>query len=491
MRDLHIHSNHSDGSYSLEEIIKEAHDKGLDEISITDHDTFSHLYALEELDKGNVKVRPGVEISTHDSRGKTLHLLAYDFHLPAYKLEMLMRKTRKAQHERSLWQLERLLDAGYNLSLKNILKNISKSGVLYKQHLLLALKEGGYCRHFYGDFYKNTFKGDGLCAHPLKTPPAKDVIDAVHEAGGIVVLAHPGETKSFEEVSYLMELGLDGIEVYHPSHGREEEKRALSYGLKAFGGSDSHGSFDDKCKEIGSKGLSTKEDLYEELLTFIKVTSQTIFKENFSIFKKEEEELVTTLDQKMQEAIENFLKDRSDDPILGEESQIKELKDDLWIIDPLDGTRNFILEKEHFAITLAHRVKGELVFGMVYNPTTKELWHAGPDRIVKKNGRPLSYQFQNSQVIEINQKSKGLCMKEIHEDIRAYRYSGSIALSLMKLLEGKRDWFYAEKAYLWDVAGGIYLLQCMDHSVSISEEGYGPFEVEASLKEAPKLHLIT
>lgn len=80
------------------------------------------------------------------------------------------------------------------------------------------------------------------------------------------MLAHPGQMDNFSAIEEMVKVGLDGIEVYHPSHNKELEKESLSYAKKynlvVTGGSDYHGFYSQHNYELGSKSLN-KEDLFK------------------------------------------------------------------------------------------------------------------------------------------------------------------------------------------------------------------------------------
>jgi predicted metal-dependent phosphoesterase TrpH len=87
-------------------------------------------------------------------------------------------------------------------------------------------------------------------------------VKAIRAAGGVPVLAHPGQYGSFEIIPDLVEAGLEGIEVLHPHHGHAEEERAISYAdqynLIKTGGSDFHGDYGEKPIRLGSMSPGTE-----------------------------------------------------------------------------------------------------------------------------------------------------------------------------------------------------------------------------------------
>jgi len=98
-----------------------------------------------------------------------------------------------------------------------------------------ALKDRGYCESIYGDLYKKLFhRGDrsgnrGIAYIPLEYINVKAANTAVKEAGGVPVLAHPGQSGNLEAVEEWVEAGLQGIEVYHPLHRGDDYRMAREY----------------------------------------------------------------------------------------------------------------------------------------------------------------------------------------------------------------------------------------------------------------------
>ena len=114
--------------------------------------------------------------------------------------------------------------ARFPISTEFIISHASGSTNLYKQHIMHALMDAGYTNQIFGDLYNALFSPDSetnLLA-PTKYPDVKEVIDEIHGAGGIAVLAHPAFLDNFDEIDDYIEMGLDGIEVWHPSATDED-----------------------------------------------------------------------------------------------------------------------------------------------------------------------------------------------------------------------------------------------------------------------------
>lgn len=263
--ELHCHTNISDCPLSCEEVLSLAIGEGVGHIAITNHDTTKGL--AEAVEKGKrlgIEVIPGIEVSGFDfRRGRRVHILGY-FIAPGHEaITNLCQPVVEKRHALSYEMVQRLIMSGYKIKWERCLE-LSEGGTgVYKQHIMHALMEAGYTDRIYGDLYRKLFNrgqngGEpGIAFIPMEYVEAKEAIRAVREAGGVPVLAHPGQYGNFEYVPELVEAGLQGIEVWHPLHSKEHEeqarKLALDYDLVMTGGSDFHGEYGEKPVLLGSR----------------------------------------------------------------------------------------------------------------------------------------------------------------------------------------------------------------------------------------------
>lgn len=249
--DLHMHSTVSDGSMSSAELIDRAVQCGLSAIAITDHDTLDGLAALSRLAaQAPLKVIGGIEISACDTAtGRKVHILGYGLLSPTGEsaVEKFVAPTLAARSENSIWQVDRLIEAGYDLALDEVLATANPSTGVYKQHIMEALCHLPYNDPEYQELYRSLFKGDGVAARDISYPDARDAVTAIRADGGCAVLAHPGQSEVFDIVPDLIEVGLGGIEKMHPDHSAADiekvDRLAARYGLIETGGSDFHGRY--------------------------------------------------------------------------------------------------------------------------------------------------------------------------------------------------------------------------------------------------------
>ncbi len=242
--DLHVHTNASDGSFSPSEVVRRAADKGIDILSVTDHDTLLGLEEAHQHAVGRgILLFPGVEIGACGDR--EVHILGYFVHSAMERLATLLQRLaldRAQRAEAFARKLERL-----GIALGPWWKALP-AGVSFSRPLLAkALLEAGHVRSVAEAF--DTLIGVGKPSYvPRLHIPAEEVITALVQDGAIPVLAHPGLVWDSlcvpNELEAWEEAGLMGIEAFHPAHDTETclwfEALARKRGLLVTGGSDFH-----------------------------------------------------------------------------------------------------------------------------------------------------------------------------------------------------------------------------------------------------------
>jgi myo-inositol-1(or 4)-monophosphatase len=180
--------------------------------------------------------------------------------------------------------------------------------------------------------------------------------------------------------------------------------------------------------------------------------------EKLQVSKKGPTDFVTNADVYAEKIIiEELSKARPNYSIISEENGIQENKDknNIWIIDPIDGTMNFLHGIPHFAISIALKSNNEIVSGLIFDPVKNEMFYAE-----KNNGA-----FFNNHRIRVSKKNEindclfvtGGKIKK-HLDIQ-YRKSGSAALDLSYVAAGRYDGCFQHNLSLWDIAAGIVLIK--------------------------------
>jgi len=249
--DLHIHSTVSDGSDTIDQIIKTAKNRGLDAIAITDHDTMSHIGQIPtEMD---IKIITGVEISAiHKKTGTRAHVLGYKIKKPDV-ITALTQPLLNARNKNSEKQAAVLIQLGLRIDIDKLARADGK--YLYKQHIMDWLVRTGQAPDMFGEFYCGVFKNGGVCDFDIKYIDVFEAVRAIKEAGGLAVLAHPAKQQILWLVPELVKHKLDGIELNHHTSDQKNKKTILEYankyGLFLTGGSDHHGKYEPQPFGIG------------------------------------------------------------------------------------------------------------------------------------------------------------------------------------------------------------------------------------------------
>ena len=180
--------------------------------------------------------------------------------------------------------------------------------------------------------------------------------------------------------------------------------------------------------------------------------------EKLQISVKGPSDFVSNADTKAEKIIINeLMKAKKNYSILSEEcgSKINSDTENVWIIDPIDGTTNFLHGVPHFSISIALKSNNEIVSGLIYDPIKDEMFYAE-----KNNGA-----FFNNQRIKVSKKKDiESCLfgtggkKKIEVDLIT-RKSGSAALDMAYVAAGRFDGFWQRNLNYWDIAAGIIIIR--------------------------------
>lgn len=262
--DLHMHSTASDGARSPEEVAAAAHAAGLAAIALTDHDTVDGVAACREAgERLGVRVITGVELSAEDD-GREVHLLG--LHLARLgTIERAMAAFRETRIARARTMVERLNTLGVPVTFDQVLAQ-SGAGAVGRPHVARAVIDGGWAADAREVF--DRYLGQGRPANvPKHRLDIGDAIRLVHDSGGLAIVAHPGPELNRVRIERLVGLGLDGLEVRHPSQNADETRRLAGlvefFGLVPSGGSDWHGAPDGAraigCMQVPCEVLERQE----------------------------------------------------------------------------------------------------------------------------------------------------------------------------------------------------------------------------------------
>lgn len=244
LADLHIHTKFSDGARMPEDIFVRIDNIGLKAFSITDHDTVDGCIAANAVkDKYKAEFLPGIELSCH-YKNKEYHLLGYNIDINNDRLRTHLENFKNARKYRAKRIIEKLKKAKLELDLDYIL-DIAGAAPIARPHIAAAMTNMNFVTNSKEAFL--LYLGDGRPAYVEKSNfPIADAIKLINQAGGIASLAHPGRSITQDALYKVIDLGLDAIEVIHPTHDEYLKKHyhttAGQYWLLETGGSDYHGN---------------------------------------------------------------------------------------------------------------------------------------------------------------------------------------------------------------------------------------------------------
>lgn len=241
--DFHTHTNFSDGAYSPKQLVELAHEKELDVISITDHDTISAIpEAIKYGEELGVEVIPGVELSS-DIADREVHILGYFIDIKNEELLRYLNFFKDERIKRAERIIKKLNYLGLSITMDDVLEEAKNSEIIGRPHIANAMLRLNLVDNFLDAFTK--YLGNYAPAYEKKVhiSPAS-AFKIISDAGGLSFIAHPGNMPE-HLIKELIEAGVDGIEIIHPSHTSSQtnnyKKITNQYFLLASGGSDFHG----------------------------------------------------------------------------------------------------------------------------------------------------------------------------------------------------------------------------------------------------------
>ena len=290
MVDMHIHTTYSDGTKTVEEVLKICEEKKLEYISITDHNTCKQ-YRDEALSKNifKGKIVTGAEMNATLDNNKRIEFLAYNIKnteiIEEWSNKFYSYDILKEKFEESKKKIINICDKnGLIYDIDSIRKDIPVTDffVVYMYFELIKHQENmklmGEFINSFNDFRRNGLDNPNSIFYmgedKYPKPMYKDVADKIHEAGGLVFLAHPFEYKFDDTIVFIdklkKEIKLDGIECFHPSAEFGDRINTLvdyarKNNLYISGGSDFHGEKKPNNDiAIGSGSLNVSKEYIEE-----------------------------------------------------------------------------------------------------------------------------------------------------------------------------------------------------------------------------------
>ncbi len=242
--DLHIHTDFSDSTFTPEEVMACARERGLAAAAICDHDCVDGIEPAKAAGESlGVEAIPGIEL-TVEKEDAEIHILGFFINWKDEGLKKKLEEMRAGRIVRIHKMVEKLNTAGIDVKADDVFK-LAGRGSIGRLHLAQAMINTGKVRNF-KDVFGKYIGFRQLCYVSNVIFPAKEAIEAILNVGGVPVLAHPGIMDKDEYIPELVGYGLKGIEAYHSDHNtaavKHYEDLAKEYGLLVTGGSDCHGA---------------------------------------------------------------------------------------------------------------------------------------------------------------------------------------------------------------------------------------------------------
>lgn len=255
--DLHTHTTASDGTLTPTKLVALAHQQGLKVLGITDHDTMEGLEEADIAAQGSdLHIIRGIEVNT-DWMGKEVHVLGYGLDPQNSTLSTKLRSIQRMRENRIHQILEKLLGLDVPVTFEEVV-SYAMGKSIGRPHVAQAMVARGYVRSVKEAFDLYLRMG-GLAYVPRYKMEPKEAIQMICLAGGVPVLAHPGNRGLETMLPVWVQYGLRGIEINHPDHTADDtyhyRKLANELGLLTTGGSDYHGPKIKPGIELGLWGM--------------------------------------------------------------------------------------------------------------------------------------------------------------------------------------------------------------------------------------------
>ncbi len=219
--------------------------------------------------------------------------------------------------------------------------------------------------------------------------------------------------------------------------------------------------------------------------------------ESFEVeYKTSASDLVTAVDKEVEQmVIDMILEQFPDHGILGEESTFTKdpsLYDCLWIIDPIDGTTNFVHQQINFSVSIAFYYKGEGIVGVVYDPSRDEMFHAskGEGAFLNERRLKLDRRVKLEEAIlctsvfwnkRAEQMGIDVIIKELAAKVRGMRLLGSAALEISYVAAGRLDGYVSMQLNAWDIGAARIIVEEAGGKVTQMSGRPLPFDQKSSI----------
>lgn len=271
--DLHLHTTHSDGSFSTREVMAFAKQAGVTALAITDHDIVEGIPEATAIGgELGIEVIPGVEISSRLGESE-LHILGYFLNWTDTLLAQRLSSLRASRHQRNPQIIQRLNELGIPITYEEV-RALAGTESVGRPHIARLLMEKKVVTSAKEAFDRYLANGRPAFVDRELPEPA-EAVRWIRDAGGVAVLAHPTWVRTSADglgtlLRELKAVGLGGIEVHYSTHTPSQTTEYLDLAkqcdLLVTGGSDFHGvTKPDIEVGIGRGQLKVSEKLLDPL----------------------------------------------------------------------------------------------------------------------------------------------------------------------------------------------------------------------------------
>jgi myo-inositol-1(or 4)-monophosphatase len=203
------------------------------------------------------------------------------------------------------------------------------------------------------------------------------------------------------------------------------------------------------------------------------------FQKPLRVNSSEAHDIKLEIDVRAQDLItESLLKQFPEHALYGEEGIVgDQASDHQWVVDPLDGTVNYFYGIPHFCVSIALRLMGEIIVGVIYDPMRDELWATQKGGQTTLNGKTIRVSERADlaeAVISVGLSKTGVTieaglplLQEMVHRARKCRLMGSAALDMAYVACGRLDAYIEQGISLWDIAAGWILVETAGGAVEM------------------------
>jgi 3',5'-nucleoside bisphosphate phosphatase len=266
--DLHTHTTASDGRCGPAELVARAVAAGITTLAVTDHDTVANCAPVEDAcRRAGIACVSGIEVTAiRDERD--VHVLGYFFDYRSPRLLELLGEQRRQRVARARQMMDRLARRGVVLNQDDVLgpATVDESRAVGRPWIARALVEAGHVTTTTEAFDRWLSRGRPAFVPRIGPSPAA-VAECVHDAGGVVSIAHPGLLERDDWLEAFAKSGIDALEAFHSKHDADTTAHylalAVRLNLAVSGGSDYHADESHGAEALGR--ISLPKQFYEQL----------------------------------------------------------------------------------------------------------------------------------------------------------------------------------------------------------------------------------